>query len=66
MIFAMFSDPDRIWILVKFFGSGADYQISISAQHWCMHRVRGRPQMTSHSNGGRVTRFVTNCDKGSH
>jgi len=27
--------------------------------------IRGRPLMTSHSNGGEgVTRFVTNCDKG--
>jgi len=33
MIFAIFSDSVRIWILVKFFGSGADYAISISAQH---------------------------------
>jgi len=32
MIFAIFSDPDRIWILLKVFVSRLDYQISISAQ----------------------------------
>jgi len=44
MIVAIFSDPDRIWILLKFLTYGPDYQISISAQHsgvLCSRDVHG-------------------------